>query len=388
MQASTPRARVSLLAVAAALTAVLVAAPTAGAATVDGGDAKLDFKTFAAAKKLSVKTVGASPNTKTGGTFSVGTGTVTFNEQPSGNLGVGSTASQLQFKLGKRTLTLTAFTLKLTSGKGALNAVVNKKGKAVTLFDVASQGKIGPNAPSFTQLRMNTSNMQLTKSGAAAINKALGLTKPARGRKDPRVKAKQKVGTMSLTGQRSLKVSGGASQTVYDVAFYDRLKSCDITLGSVPDATPIAADPNSAPRGGVSLPIKAGTVNASTLLGNIDHSGGTVLDRPGPGQPGNTTGKAEYRSELTDFTFDFGAGQQVLSSFVKNLTRRSPVGDVTGTLTTQLNDTGGTLQLNGDLVLSDVARQLLSSNQPPVGADCALPPGSKIGAVSMTANVN
>ena len=387
MHASVPRARFGLLAVAAALIAVLAAAPSAGAATIDGGDAKFDFKTFTKAKKATFKTVGANPNTKTGGTFSVGTGTVTFNEQPSGNLGIGGTSSQMQFKIGKKTMTLTAFTLKLTSGKGALNAVVNKKGKAVTLFDVASPGKIGPNSPTFTELRMSSSNMQLTKSGAASINKAFGL----KGRQV--VKAKQKVGTMSLIGQRSLKVSGGTSQTVYDVPFYDRLQECDITLGSVPDATPIAVDPNSAPRGGVSLPIKAGTVNASTLFGNIDHSGGTVLDRPAPGQPGNRTGRAEYRSELTDFTFDFGEGPggtraQVLSSFVKNLTRRSPVGDVTGTLTTQLNDTGGTLQLNGDLVLSEAAAILLSSKDPPIGADCPIPAGSKIGAVQMTANVN
>ena len=371
---------------ATALIAVLAAAPTVSAATFDGGPFKLDFKTLAKSHKLKVSTTGASPKTSTGGTFELGTGTLTMVAQSSGNLGVGASANTLTLTLGKKKAVLSKMTEKLTSGKGQLNAVINGKGKAVTLFDQASQGKIKP-AADFTTLSMSSSNMQLTKAGAAALNKALGITKPKRGQKDKRLKAKQKVGTASFTAERSLTISGGDSKTFYDTQFYDTLKSCDITLSAVAPATAIPQEEPSAPRGGANLPISGGTMNAVTKFGQVTHTGGTKLSRPGPGEPGNATGKAAYNSNLRDFTFDFGQ-QQVLSSFVENLNLRSPTGTVTGTITTTLADAGGTVSLTGELILSDTAAALLTSKDPPLGADCPIPPGSKIGAVVMSANAN
>ena len=386
MRASTPRARIGLLAVAVALTAFLVGAPTAGAASIDGGSSKFDFKTFINAKKLKFKTVGANPNTKTGGTFPVGAGTVTLNQQPSGNIGIGTTTATLEFALGKRKFTLSSFTYKLTTGKGQLNAVVNKKGKAVSFFDVASQGKVGPNS-TFTELAQTASNMQLTKSGAAAINKALALTKPKSGKKDPRVKAKQKVGTMTLNADRSLTVVSGSSKTIYDAAFVQALRNCSIELSAVAPATPIAKDPSASPEGGVDLPIRAGNGGALTadgLIGQVNHDGGTSLDRPAS----NSSGKAEYHSPLTNFVFGFGPPPFSLTAFVVNSNNNLPIGTVTGNLAATLTDTGGTVNLtNGSLNLSDAAAGTLSQSQPPLGADCPIPAGSKIGAVTMTANV-
>ena len=374
---------------AAALIAVLVAAPGASAASFDGGPFKLDFKTLAKSHKLKVTTTGASPKTSTGGTFELGTGTLTMVAQSSGNLGVGTSTTSLTLALGKKKAVLTQMTEKLTSGKGQLNAVVNGKGKAVTLFDQASQGKIKP-AADFTTLAMSSSNMQLTKSGAAALNKALGITKPKRGQKDKRLKAKQKVGTASFTADRSLTVTSGNSQTVYDEKFVNDLAACDISLSSVAPATAIPAD-SAAPKGGVNLPISAtagGTLTASTLIGSVLHEGGTRLDRPGPGQPGNTTGKAEYHSPLTNFQFGFGPPQHSLTAFVVNANNALPIGTVTGTLAANLTDTGGVVSLSGgSLNLSEAASGTLSSPNPPLGADCNIPPGSKIGAVAMTANV-
>ena len=366
---------------ATALVALFVATSSASAATFSGGSIKLDFKQL---KGVTITPKGHTAKTKTSATFPFAdeAGTATLNQQASGNLNIGRQSTSVTIKRGKKKIVLQSFVEKLKSGAGTFAGKIGGKGKLIDFFSQASANRIVVDA-GFTTLSMQTANMTLTKAGAAALNKAFGL----KGKSS--LKNKAKVGTASFTANRSLVVSGGASQTVYDTAFYDQLKSCDITLASVPDATPIAEDPNSAPRGGVSLPIKGGsTINAVTLFGKVDHSGGTVLERPAPGQPGNTTGKAGYRSELNDFTFDFSEGQQVLSSFVKNLNLRSPTGTVTGSLVPQLTDAGGTLQLNGDLVLSDAAAILLSSKDPPIGADCAIPAGSKIGRVTMSANVN
>ena len=390
MHVSTPRARVGLLVAAAALTAVLVAAPTAGAASIDGGTWKVDFKTLANSHKLTVSTTGANPKTKTGGTFPLGQGTVTLTDQPTGNIGVGAASSLISFKIGRKTFTISSITQKLTSGKGQITGVVNKKGSAVTLFDVASQGKAKPTAD-FTQLVMTTSNVQLTKAGAAAINKALGITKPKRGQKDKRLKAKQKVGNVGMTGDRSLTVVGGQSQTIYDQKFVQDLRACDIELSSVAPATAIPKDA-SAPEGGVTLPInptQGGTLTAQTLIGNVLHEGGTRLARPAPGQPGNTTGKAAYDSPLNNLNFGFSPGSFTLTAFVVNSNSSLPIGTVTGTLAANLTDSGGTVSLSGgSLNLSDAAAGTLSQAMPPLGADCPIPAGSKIGSVAMTANVS
>jgi len=261
---------------------------------------------------------------------------------------------------------------------------VGGKGGAITFFDEAVTNKIKV-ASDFTSLQLETANLTLNSKGAAALNKAFGLKKPAKGKKDLRLKAKAKFGTASFTANRQLTITGGTSQTLYDKAFSDQLKSCDITLGSVEPATPIAQDPaNPDHRGGVSLPVRDGQMDATTRLGSVNHTGGTVLDRPA----GSPSGKAAYRSELTDFIFSFDVNSQILSSFVKNISNRSPTGNVTGTIVNNLTATGGTVTLQGELVLLDAASVLLSSNQPPLGADCPIPAGSKIGAVSMTANVN
>ena len=387
MHLSKLSARAGLLAVAAALIAVLVAAPGASAATFDGGTFKIDFKTFLNAKKGTATFTGANPKTKTAGTFPLGTGQVTNNKQPTGNLSVGASTSKIAIKVGKKTVTLSSFTYKWTTGKGALNAVVGGKGKAVTMFDVASQGKVGPDS-GFTQMIQPSSNVQLTKSGAAAINKALGLKAPAKGKKDPRVKAKQKVATLAVTADRSLTVLSGTSQTIYDQAFVNALRNCSIELSAVSPATPIAKDA-SAPEGGVNLPIRGnnsgGALTAAGLVGQVNHDGGTSLDRPAS----NSSGKAEYHSPLTNFVFGFGPPPFSLTAFVVNSNNNLPIGTVTGDLSKTLTEEGGSVTLsNGSLNLSDAASGTLSQSAPPLGADCPIPAGSKIGAVNMTAAVS
>jgi hypothetical protein len=383
-----PSARAGLLAAAAALIAMLVAVPNAGAATFAGGPFKIDFK----ASKLKVAMVGQDPatDTKTGGTFTFsesGAGSATMTKQASGQLTIGGTSTQITLThANKKKIVLKSLVEKLTGGKGQVTAKVGGKGGAVAFFDQATTNKL--TVPSdFTTLDLASTTLTLTAPGAAALNKAFGLKKPARGKKDLRLKKKQKMGTSSFSAHRSLTVNGGESRTVYDVPFYDRLKECDITLSAVAPATGIPAD-SGAPRGGAVLPVTGGLVNAKTLRGAVLHDGGTLLDRPEPGQPGNTTGKARYNSALTMFEFSF-AETNLLRAFVVNLNAPSPIGNVTGTLSlANMTDTGGSLQINGDLVLSETSAQLLSSDAAPLGADCPIPAGSKIGNASMNATVN
>lgn len=378
-------ARVGLLATATALIAMFVAVSSASAASFGGGTIKIDFKGLKGVKQTNKGHT--STNTFP---FAESSGTATMTKQASGSLNIGSSSTSITLTKGKKKIVLQSLVEKLSSGKGQLTAKIGGKGKAIAFFDQASTNRVNPSSD-FTTLSMSSSKNTLTAAGAAALNKAFGLKKPGRGKKDLRFKAKHSGGTSSFTANRSLTVTGGSTSTIYDTAFYDQLRSCDITLGSVAPATPIPADPAAAPRGGVSLPIDAtngGTLTASTLIGQVNHQGGTVLDRPGPGQPGNTTGKAEYNSPLTNFVFGFGGATQTLTALVVRANNNLPIGTVVGTLVATLTDTGGSVALNnGSLNLSDAASGTLSQTAPPLGADCPIPAGSKIGAINMSAQV-
>jgi hypothetical protein len=381
---SRPSARFGLLAAAAALIAILVAVPSANAASFSGGTIKLDFK----ALKVKVATVDASPKTSTGGTFKFAenAGTVTMTKQASGSLNIGTSTTAIKFTLGKKSITLQSLVEKLTAGKGQLTAKIGGKGKAIAFFDQLSQNRVKPDS-AFTALTLSNSNVTLTKAGAAALNKAFGLKKPKRGKKDKRLKAKGKAGTASFTAERSLTVVGGQSTTIYDQAFVQALEDCDIVLSAVAPATAVPQDA-SAPKGGAVLPINAangGTLNAKTFSGQVNHQGGTSLDRAA----GGPKGKAEYHSPLTNFVFGFGpAPPYSLTAFVVNSNNNLPIGTVTGDLVATLTDTGGSVALNnGSLNLSDAAAGTLSQAAPPLGADCPIPAGSKIGSIAMSAQV-
>jgi hypothetical protein len=371
-------ARASLLAVAAALIAVLVAVPNAGAATFGGGTIKLDFKLL---KGVKVSSNGATPKASTGGTFKFAenAGTATMNKQASGSLNIGAASTSITLTKGTKKIVLQSFVEKLTAGKAQLTAKIGGKGKAIAFFDEASTNKLAPNS-GFTQLILSSSKMTLTKAGAAALNKAFGLKGSAV------LKEKGAVGTASFTAERSLTVVGGDSKTIYDQKFVNDLRACDIELSAVAPATAIPKDPTSAPEGGADLPINAqagGTFTAKDLIGTVNHLGGTVLTRPA-GKP-----KPAYTSELTNFVFGFNPSGATLNAFIKNINTSAPIGTVTGTVTATLTDGAGTVSLaGGQLVLSDTASGNLSQAAPPLGADCNIPSGSKIGAVSMTAQVN
>jgi hypothetical protein len=359
---------------------MLVAVPSAGAAQFGGGTIKLDFKSL---KGTKVAVKGQSAKTSTGGTFrfSEDAGTAPMSKQPSGNLNLTSGVS-VTLSRGKKKIELKSVVQKLKAGKGILSAKIGGKGKLVDFFDQASANRMVVDS-NFTTLSMQSSKMTLTKAGAAALNKAFGLKGTSV------LKAKAAVGTASFAADRRLTVTGGVSRTVYDPKFVQDLRACDINLAAVDPATPIAQDTNAAPEGGVNLPITGGSLTAKTLIGSVIHSGGTVLQRP----EGSPSGKSAYNSPLTNFEFGFAGNRQSLKALIVNLANSVDIGDVTGTPTANLTDGPGKVVLQGELVLSPQASGTLSSKSPPpgqgpqVGADCPIPAGSKIGAVSLEADV-
>jgi hypothetical protein len=379
VQPRRPSARVWLLALATALIATSVAASSAGAATFAGGPFKLDINGL---KGVSTSTKGHS--SKNTFQFADPAGTATMTKQASGSLNVGTATSQVTFKRGKKSFSIKSMVLKLTSGKAQVQGKLGGKGKLITLFDLASTNRVNPDS-GFTTLTMSKSKATLTKAGAALFNSRLGL----KGKSA--YKAKQNAGSASATAERSLTVVGGQTDTVYDQAFVGELRKCDIELSAVAPATAIPKDPASAPEGGARLPVNAqngGTLTATDLIGSVLHTGGTSLDRPAPGQPGNTTGKAEYHSPLSNFQFGFGGSVNTLTALVVNANNNLPIGTVTGTLVPNLTDTGGSVSITGgSLNLSDAASGTLSQSAPPLGADCPIPSGSKIGAINMVAQV-
>jgi hypothetical protein len=371
------------MAFAAALAALAVAAPSAGAATFDGGSLTVDLKTLVNKLKAKVANSGADKSTKTGGTFELGTGTATLNSSPSGQFNVGSTSDSITLKVGKKKLTLSKVIQKYSAGKGQLFATVG--GKSQAILDIQSQGKAKPDS-GFTGLTQSSSATKLTKAGAAALNKAFGL----KGNKA--LKAGFKVGTDSLTADRKLTIVGGSDKTIYDQAFYDKMASndegCSIILSHVAPATKIDAGAG-APRGGVDLPVIGGALNAKTLVGTVSHDGGTALDR-GPGNPQG----AEYHSRLTQFIFGFVAGATpTLEAFSSDLNGRLAIGTVANSsLQPTLTDTGGSVKLTGVLALSNDAGQALKALSDPDGAGgpkhgCDIPAGSNIGAIDGVLNV-
>jgi hypothetical protein len=369
---------------AAALVAMLVAVPAANAATFSRGSIKVDFKSL---KGVKVTPKGHTAKTSTGATFTFAesAGNATLNKQASGNLNVLST-SQVTLTRGKKKIVIGSMVQKLKAGAGTLSGKIGGKGKLVDFFSQASANRIVVDSRN-TTLGMQTASMTLTKAGAAALNKAFGL----KGKSA--LKAKAKVGSTSFTANRSLTVVGGETRTVYDVAFVDQLRSCGIDLGAVAPATAIPVDETSSPRGGVVLPINAtagGRIVAATLVGTVNHLGGTVLNRDEPGTGTNQTSKPRYNSPLRDFIFGLqGPGVPTLSAFIVNLNLSTSIGTIVGgTPAAELTPDGGAVTLVGDLQLSDPASANLSQAAPPLGADCPIPSGSKIGRATMSAQVN
>ncbi len=372
MHSFRPSARAGLLAAAAVLVAMLVAVPSAGAATFSGGEIKLDFKQL---KGVKITPKGHSAKTKTGATFSFAdeAGSATLNAQASGNLLL-SQASEVTITRGKKKIVLKSFVQKLKSGKGILAAKVGGKGKWIDLFDQASANRIVVDGK-FTTLSLQTASMSLTKAGAAALNKAFGL----KGKSS--LKNKAKVGSASFRAERLLEFGSGQTRTAFDPGFYDSLKNnCDITLAATGTAQPIAPDETTAPRGGALLNVIGGTMNATTLAGNFQHDeGGTSLDRPA----GSSKGPA-YHTEIIRYEFDFAQNPPLTRAYSTAVVNTVPIGTLEGaTVTADLTDTGGTVTVTGGVLRLSIPAGGLLQQQ----TGCEIPPNTALATVNLTANV-
>ena len=371
MQVPRLTARRGLTCLAVALVASLFVVPTAGAATFDGGNFKIDLKTLAKSAGVKVTSTQATATSKTGATFDLGAGSSTMSANPTGNFAVTGTVTLTK---GKKKVTLDSIVEKLAAAKGTITAITKTGAKSSTLFDVQSQGK-AKSDPGFVGITQTSSAVKLTKAGAKALNKAFGLS----GKKQ--LKGGAKVGTASFSADRKLKVTGGSSKTIYDTGFVDTLTSCDVTLSTLAPATTIPTDPTSAPRGGVDLPIIGGTLNARTLVGEISHDGGTRLFR-GEGSPKG----GAHTSDVSKFLFGFVAGATpTLTAFASDINNNLEIGKVVGgTPSLSLTEAGGTYSLNGgSLNLGPVAAAALGAN-----FNCTIADGTPIGKAVTTANVS
>jgi hypothetical protein len=373
VHSSRPPGRAGVLLVATALVAVLVAAPSASAATFGGGSEKFDVKQLKGVK-LTPKGQSAKSGTSATFPFADEAGTVApMGPQASGNLNLNTSAS-MTLTRAKKKLVLGSIVQKIKAGKGIVAAKIGGKGPLVDIFDVASANRITADS-GFTTLSMQTANLTLTKAGAAAFNKAFGL----KGKSNA-YKAKGKVGTASFTADRLLEFGSGQSNTAFDPVFFDKLKNdCGIDLKAVGTAQVIGVG-DTAPRGGAVLNVVGGTMNAKTLSGTIQHdkTGGTALDRPAG------TGKGDpYHTEILDYLFALDQTPFKIRAYSTAVVNTVEIGTFEGTPAADLTDTGGTVTIpNGVLRLSDAAGTLLK-----IQTGCDIPPSTTLATTSTTANV-
>lgn len=371
MDSRRPSARAGLLAVAAALVTMLVAVPTAGAATFSGGPIKLDLKQLKGVK-LTPKGHSAKSSTSVTFAFAPEAGSATLNSQASGNLNLDA-KSQLTLTRGKKKIVLKSFVQKLKSGNGTFAAKINGKGKLVDFFTQKSANRVVVDG-GYTTLSMQTASMTLTKTGAAALNKAFGL----KGKSS--LKNKAKAGSASFTADRLLEFGSGQTNTVFDETFFDSLKNdCDIDLAATGTAQPIQAG-ETATRGGAILNVIGGQMKAKTLSGTVQHdTGGTSLDRA----PGSSKGDP-YHTEIISYEFALDQNPFLVRAYSTAVTLTVPIGTLDGgAVSAALNDTGGTVTLaNAVLTLSAGAAGLLKQQ-----TGCEIAANSRLATVNMTANV-
>jgi hypothetical protein len=355
---------------------MLVAAPMAGAVSYKGGPA--DFAGLRGGIKVNRATAPAKREGSRGFELPVTGGNATMNTAPSGTLTEGGS---VQLRLGSKRVTLSQFREIFAAGRVTISARVGNK--TVSLFEGTTPNKITV-AGDFSSLSGKSINLTLTRKGAAALNKAFGLKKPRRGRKDKRFKRGQRIGTKSFTAQRALTVVGGNSNTIYDTAFHDAMTGCGITLSAIGPATAIPPDPTSAPRGGVDLPAVGGEINAVTRGGNYTHSGGTHLDDQDadPATPGNQP----RSSDLTNFVIDLTVNPPTLTANASDL-GGAPLQIATlegGSYGFSLTDTGGSVTVTGaTLRFTPFAQQALAS----LYGCTTIPAGASLGTLNSNLQV-
>jgi hypothetical protein len=370
------------LPLAGALIALALGAPTAGAATFGGGSVTLN-PSRAFTKQVRFTPTAPATRSGRGVSLPIQSGTSTMSQSNTGSFNL---QGGFRLRAGRRRATATACVERLAASIARLTCRFGRR--TVALFEqVTTGGKIAPDA-AFTGLTGTAIRVRLSRAGASFLNRTLRLSRRASASR--RVRPRQAVGTAAVDAVRFLQVSGGTTTTAYDAAFYDKLQSCNIELKPIAPATANPAGPG-APRGSVDLPAGSGTFNARFLAtrataraaqagvpttARLDLTGGTRLERANP----------PYVSDLTNFVQDFSTTPPTLSAFASRFNQTLPIGTLEGAvIRMSLTDTGGSVTLvDGRLVISDLAAQVLSSD-----TGCALGPnertiGTSTGTISVT----
>jgi hypothetical protein len=367
LRSSRISARRGLLASAGVLTAMLAAAPVAGAVSYKGGPA--DFAGLRGGIKVNKATQGAKREGSRGFELPVTGGNATMNTSPSGTLSEGGS---VELKLGSKRVTLSQFKETFAAGKVTISARIG--GKTVNLFEGTTANKITV-AGDFSSLNGRSINLTLTSKGAAALNKAFGLKKPRRGRKDKRFKRRQRIGTKSFAAQRSLTVTGGNTEIIFDPEFRQKLDDCGVTQTAIPPAEQIPDGAPGAPKGGFRVPAGGGTVNAVTNALVAQHNGGVQLsDDDVSADPG----AQPFTSQLTAFVIELGP-QNTLSATSSITGAPILIAQISGqSIGKTLTDTGGQVTVgNMTFTFDQFAADALG-----LFYGCQLPPGVRLGTGS------
>jgi hypothetical protein len=210
---------------------------------------KLDAGVAKALKSAGVKVSGTRYKI-TGGSLDGATGTIRHS-------------GTLRLRAGARSLSASAFTVKL----GKSSTLSGRVGKArVTLLKLdTSRAKIARNGLDY---RITGVRVALTAAAAKALNATFHTTL---------FKTGLRLGTVAVTAKpKTIGLTGGATTVTLDQGAANALQSLGIS------AAPIGSD-------SLAFPITGGKLDAKTFAGTIRHSGGIALTK------GSTT------VQLTDF---------------------------------------------------------------------------------------
>ncbi len=261
---STTIRRTAASAVAIGAAAALIGAPGAQAqsdtsADVASGQTMLKLDTGTArvlrANSIGVSLVKPAKNSRSGLTFAVAPSGSSLD--PRTYAGTLNHTGGLRFRAGGKTLSLTRFQVKVGS-RSTLSAVVNGGSRATIISLNTSKAKIKR-----TGINTGASGIvaSLNGTGATALNRYFGVKLFKSGLKLGTVRSEAKFGEIIFAGgQTDLALDGGTLAA---------LGGLGVSPGIIAPATLAGTT--------ASFPITGGKVNAKTLAGSIQHSGGISL---------------------------------------------------------------------------------------------------------------
>lgn len=254
---------------AAAAAVAVVAMPTASAQAASRNSAevasgqtmlRLDRGTARALDGAGVSVTPLRPgrNTRSGLTFPITGGRL----NPATLRGHVDHSGGIRFRAGSTTVALRDFRYRIGKRRAALSADVGGDRLTIAHLDLrrARTGADGPLTKTARNIRAT-----LTAGAASALNSAFDTHLFSRGLRIGKVRTEVVLGEAVLRG--------GDTTLALDAGAASALQSLSITPGVVGDAT--------AGGDGLAFPITRGKVNAETLAGSVEHSGGISLTRGG-----------------------------------------------------------------------------------------------------------